>query len=418
MAGGLLRAFGIACLIAGSNFGLGAASAQDAPSPAPAPSPSPSPQCRGSAGYAADFDGRRTFLWRPDWLHGIKAAAAADPEIAKGIRSAAESALASGPYSVTDKTKLPPGASANDYVSIGPYWWPDPKKKDGLPYIRKDGEVNPERDGPEFDKDRLRNLANAVRDLAVGHYVTGEERYARHAALLLRTWFITPATRMNPSFAFAQGIPGKVAGRGEGIIEASHLSTIVEAAGLLEPTDVLSPDEHNALRAWYRDFVVWMATSENGEDEMRKANNHGLFYDFYLAHFALFAGAENAAENVAKAFPEYRLGRQMDRQGRFIAELKRTRSWHYSVYAVEAAARLATIAECVGLDLWTTRLEDGRGLDTARQFLARYAADPASWPFPDSDLDRGRIERMRAEYAELAALFPDAAQDMTLAALP
>lgn len=29
--------------------------------------------------------------------------------------------------------------------SVGPYWWPDPSKPDGLPYIRKDGHKNPER---------------------------------------------------------------------------------------------------------------------------------------------------------------------------------------------------------------------------------------------------------------------------------
>ncbi len=26
-------------------------------------------------------------------------------------------------------------------MSVGPYWWPDPSKPDGLPYIRRDGEV-------------------------------------------------------------------------------------------------------------------------------------------------------------------------------------------------------------------------------------------------------------------------------------
>ena len=29
--------------------------------------------------------------------------------------------------------------------SVGPYWWPDPSKPDGLPYIRKDGHKNPDR---------------------------------------------------------------------------------------------------------------------------------------------------------------------------------------------------------------------------------------------------------------------------------
>lgn len=362
-------------------------------------------QCRGANGYAADFEGRRTFLWRPAWLEGIKAAAQADDAVMADIVRQAEAALKRGPYSVTDKPRDIPGAGPNDYASIGPYWWPDASKDDGLPYTRRDGEVNPERDGPEFDKDRLRNLGNDMHALALAHYVTSEDRFARHAALLVRTWFLDPATRMAPNFNFAQGIPGRVDGRGEGIIESSDLSTIVEAIGLIRPSGALSTEELEALRGWYRDFVVWMATSDNGESEMRKSNNHGVFYDFYLAHFALFAGAEGAAANVVEAFPEYRLAPQMDRQGRFIAELQRTRSWHYAHYVVNGAARLATIGECVDQDLWSQTLDDGRGLATANAFLGRYADAPATWPFPDRDLSSGRIDLMEATTNRLTVLF-------------
>jgi len=46
--------------------------------------------------------------------------------------------------SVTDKEQIPPSGDKHDYMSMGKYWWPNPDTKDGLPYIRKDGEVNPE----------------------------------------------------------------------------------------------------------------------------------------------------------------------------------------------------------------------------------------------------------------------------------
>ncbi|QTD57624.1 alginate lyase family protein [Parasphingorhabdus cellanae] len=339
------------------------------------------PACQGSKGYADAFEGRRTFLWRPQWLRAIQA----DEQARATAVQAADKALRSSLYSVTDKPKPAPGATAHDYASIGPYWWPDPAKKSGLPYIRRDGQVNPQRNGPEFDKDRLRRFSNDAKDLALAYYVTGEEKYAEQAARMLRTWFITPATRMNPSFNFAQGIPGKVNGRAEGIIEASHLSTIIEAIGLLRPSTALSKAEHQAIEQWYRDFATWMATSENGTTEMRKGNNHGIFFDYYLAHFALYARLENVTENIVTAFPQHRLARQMDRRGRFIAELKRTRSWHYSHYVVEGTTKLATIAECVDLDLWTYELPDGRGIPTARSFLAKYWDGEMEWPFQDID---------------------------------
>ena len=384
-------------------------SAQDVPAFEPAGG---EPVCRGTAGYSADADGARSYLWRPRWIAAIRDDAALRAQVMK----AAEAALDNGPYSVTDKPRPMPGATANDYASIGPYWWPS-KERDGLPYTRRDGEVNPERDGPEFDRSRIRDLASDMRHLSLAWRISGDERFAVHAAMLARTWFVDPKTRMNPHFKFAQGIPGKVEGRGEGIIEASDLSTVVESLGLLWSSEALTATDKQAIRKWYADFAVWMATSDLGTDEMNKTNNHGVFYDFYLSHFLLFAGAEDLVRGVITKFPEYRVGVQMDAQGRFIEELRRTRSWHYAHFVVDGAARLATIGECVGLDLWSADLADGRSLETARSFLARYADRPAAWPFPDRDHAAGKFDSMNDASRRVALFFdseaiPEAADDL------
>ena len=356
-------------------------------------------QCRGAQGYSGEFDGRRTFLWRPQWIEAL----GSDSKRRAELVEEADAALARGPYSVTHKGKLVPGASPHDYTSIGPYWWPDPRKSDGLPYVRRDGQVNPERDGADFDKDRLRRFGRDMKSLALGYYLTDDPRYANHAAELVRTWFLDPATRMAPTMTFAQGIPGRVNGRGEGIIEASDLSTVIESIGLLEPSGALSGEEQRNLRLWFAQFANWMATSDNGLDEMAKQNNHGVFYDFYLSHFALYAGLEGVTRNIATNFPAYRLGQQMDRQGRFMAELSRTRSWHYSNFVVAGATRLATIAECVDVDLWAATLEDGRGLDNAKIFLDKYSGRLEAWPFPDQDKAAGELDKMQ-QSAEVVRL--------------
>ena len=371
------------------------------------------PVCRGTAGYSAEAEGARTYLWRPRWIAAIRNDAALRAEVLE----AGEAALDNGPYSVTDKPRALSGAAANDYASIGPYWWPS-KSGDGLPYTRRDGEVNPERDGPEFDRSRIRDLANDMRNLSLSYHLSGDERFSKHAAILAHVWFVAPKTRMNPHFRFAQGIPGKVEGRGEGIIEASDLSTIVESLGLLWNSDALSAHDKRSIRQWYADFSVWMATSNLGADEMRKTNNHGVFFDFYLAHFLLFAGAEDLVKAIVNKFPEYRLGVQMDSQGRFIEELKRTRSWHYSHFVVDGAARLATVGECVGLDLWDAQLADGRSLATAKAFLDRYAANPASWPFPDRDHAAGKLARMTESSRRLNLLFDTGMQPAAPSDLP
>lgn len=359
------------------------------------------PVCRGSEGYAADFGGRKTYLWRPQWLEAIAQQAEKSGSFKSGIIRAAEAAMTGPGFSVTDKLRIPPGATAHDYASIGPYWWPDPKKPDGLPYYRRDGDANPERDGPEFDKARTTQLSGSLRSLAIAYFITEERRYAERGAELVRRWFLDPATRMNPNLDFAQGIPGKVNGRGEGIIEASHFSRVIEAVGVMQPAGAMTDDEHAALRQWYAEFARWMATSDNGIFEMQKSNNHGVFYDYYLSHFSLYAGMDGVAQSVVDAFPAYRIGVQMDRQGRFIEELERTRSWHYAHYVIEGANRLATVAECVDRDLWNYRLPDGRGLADAHEFLARYRGKETKWPFPDRDHAAGKFSKMESRAASV-----------------
>ena len=53
-------------------------------------------------------------------------------------------ALTSGPFSVTSKAITPPSGDKHDYMSQAPYFWPDPNRPNGWPYIRRDGERNPE----------------------------------------------------------------------------------------------------------------------------------------------------------------------------------------------------------------------------------------------------------------------------------
>ena len=47
------------------------------------------------------------------------------------------------------------GGDKHDYLSFGSYWWPDPDKPDGLPYIRRDGGVNPESQSGSSDRPAL-----------------------------------------------------------------------------------------------------------------------------------------------------------------------------------------------------------------------------------------------------------------------
>src|SRR5690349_15725194 len=98
---------------------------------------------------------------------------------AEAVREYAEAALKSGPWSVTTKRPADVDAKPNDYYSEGPYWWPDPQNPKG-PYIRKDGERNPNR----FDANRrdLGNVCTTTLALGMGACLLGDKRYAEHAS--------------------------------------------------------------------------------------------------------------------------------------------------------------------------------------------------------------------------------------------
>ena len=104
----------------------------------------------------------------------------------------ADAAIDEPMRSVADKKDLPPSGDKHDYVSLSPYWWPNPDTPDGLPYIRKDGEFNPERD--QYDVSKLGTFGTTVTRLSYAYYYTGDERYAEAAVARLKHFLIDSET--------------------------------------------------------------------------------------------------------------------------------------------------------------------------------------------------------------------------------
>lgn len=352
-------------------------------------------QCKGAEGYLAS--GQRTFLWRPEWLAAQRAAATNDAALRQRLIRGADAALRRGPYSVTDKPRAAGSGDKRDYLSIGPYWWPDASKPDGEPYRRRDGEVNPERNGDRFDVQRLGAFGRDVETLALAWHATGDARYAEHAAKLLRAWFVTPATRMNPNLDYAQAVPGVSAGRPEGIVEIDRLVGVVEAIGVLGPSKAITADDQRAIEGWFGDFATWMATSPNGKAQRAAKNNHGVYYDMLLGQFALFARMDSVTQRLARDFATRRLAPQIDAAGTLPAETARTRSWHYSAFTLRAGVQMAMLGECVGVDLWRGDAATNP-LRRAVDYVSGYRGRLDAWPFKDIDLaDPGRRPRALAE---------------------
>jgi hypothetical protein len=294
------------------------------------------------------------------------------------ILKAANAALTLPPISITKfRAKLSEGGE-HDFYSNGDYWWPNPNTTNGLPYVQRDGQSNP----GNFIAHRqcVNSLRDAVAALAAAYKVSGDDRYAAKAAELLRVFFVTEQTRMNPSLKYAQAIPGVTPGRGIGIIDTLHLAEVPLAVLALQKSKAFPPEVFACVKEWFLEYSDWMVTSKNGNDEANAGNNHAVAYWLQIACFARLTGDDAKLAESRRRFKEVFVAKQMTNDGSFPQELRRTKPYAYSIFQLDNMASLCQVASTPEDDLWKFETADGRGIRKAMEFLYPFLADKSKWP--------------------------------------
>ncbi|WP_114752128.1 alginate lyase family protein [Pleomorphovibrio marinus] len=313
------------------------------------------------------------------------------PEMERLVNSA-DNMLNEGPYSVTKKSAPPPSGDIHDYTSMGPYWWPDPEKEDGLPYIRRDGEVNPE-SRTYTDKEELGSLMSALPVLAEAYFFTGEERYAEHCAKLVRAWFLDASTKMNPNLNFAQRIPGRTEGRGIGIIDTRKFAHLPDIVTMISPSMHWKKEDQEGLEAWLKEYLDWLVNSEHGQDEAVHGNNHTTWYFAQAIPLSIFVGNDNRADSLAEAGIPLILEEMIEEDGSQPKELARTRSWDYSAMNLAGITTFALGLEELGKPVWEYQNEKGASIRDALEFLIPYTQGQKAWEYEQiNEIDFSKLK--------------------------
>ena len=327
-----------------------------------------------------------TVSFRGEWLLNMKKENKADPRALCDLRRAAEAALAAPRYNVVASPKVAESGDPHDYFSMGPYWWPDPEKPDGLPYIRRDGEINPE----AVDDNNHVNMATRAFELALAAFWLDEGKYALESYKQIMAWHLDEETYMTPHAEYAQAIPGICSGRGIGIVDFRLSHMVFDAVGILEYMGYIRADEIAALKKWYNAFGNWLLTSEKALTEDTELNNHGTCFDVILLSIARFTERPALTHKVLATAYHRRFVLQTEPNGAQPLELARTCGMHYTLANIYQQLFIAEFAELNGDNSFFER-DSERGvciLKSAFDYIYGWAKKPESFPYSEIWWDR------------------------------
>ncbi|CAK0754778.1 hypothetical protein CCP3SC1_230023 [Gammaproteobacteria bacterium] len=324
----------------------------------------------------------RTFLYDKTYLQASKDAWQSGAPWANiamtSLQASADRKLLGDSYSVTKTFGLisVPGATPHDFISIGAYFWPNPKTANGLPYIKRPGHVNPNSGGSlsQFGK-----VSIAIHRLGLMYFFTENEVYAERAAELVRIFFIRSETRMNPNSRFGKVIPG-VSMEGGFVVAgmSNYFRLLYEGLGLIEASPHWRRANKLAMQQWSSRFLDWMEFSVAGRKEFRNPGNHGSNYDLLGALLSMYiddtAGAKRYVRHYLTRIPV-----QFAADGTQPLEMPHANNFMYSVYNLKVAADIADIGKRLGIDVWNFSTADGRGIRKSIDFLTPYMKGVASW---------------------------------------
>jgi len=288
---------------------------------------------------------------------------------------------------VTPITTLPaprtPG-TPHDFYSEPEDYFPDPGNS-SAPWIERPGQVNP--DAFAAHCDAVYQLGVTIAALAAASTITSDPKYAARAAGHLRAWFITPATRMNPTLQLAQRIPNTPTGRPEGVIDSLPFAEVARSLRFLEPSGALTPEELATIRKWFADYASWLNESRTAGLARDRRDHHGSSWLFQAAACADANAIGNTSDDVSlnalrHRFKTATLRAQMNGNGIFPREVATPNPFRNALFNLDLLTLACELLTTRFDDPWEYELQDGPGLRAAIAYHFPFIRTPSTWPYP------------------------------------
>jgi hypothetical protein len=293
--------------------------------------------------------------------------------------------------SVLDKKIESPSGNKQDYVSTAIYYWPAEGGGSNEPWVYKDGKINKEV-LKETDHSNYYSTLGAVKRLSLAYYFSGDLKYAKKTAELIRLWFTDDSTKMNPNFNYAQGIPGKLSGTPSGIIDSRAIIWVIQALELIDDSGQWDKTDDLDFKNWCKQFLFWLRTSEFGQKESKTNNNHGSFYDLQIASFSSYLGEDNLANSIIEGSKKKRIEKQILPDGSQPMELKRASAFTYSIFNLSALFNLALLGNQYNNQLWNYKGNESGSIKDALDFLIEMTIVKDEWSYSGS-MDKKELLR-------------------------
>jgi hypothetical protein len=316
--------------------------------------------------------------------------------------------------------KRSPGGP-HDFYSEPEDYFPDPAAAGGPWLQKRPSPANPMVANPDSftaHRDAVYTLGKTVAALTAAFTLTRETRYAVRTAEHLRAWFVTPATRVNPSLQFGQHIPNANALRFEGVLETLPLAETARAIRFLPGTGALADEERKAILAWFAEYAQWLNDSRIGGLARDQKDHHGSSWLFQCAAFADanvigFTSDDATLAQLRHRFRTVTLRAELNAYGFFQHDVDTQFPYRNSLLNLDLLAGVCELLSTRFDNVWEYELQDGPGMRAAIAYHFPFLLNRSAWPYPADlshfkDLPSRRISLLlagraynRPEYVDL-----------------